>query len=475
MSKKGKYKKLMKIVMINIFILANLIFGKYQKANYVHADEADLKTSANLTIDNKNVYNGMKTSYSKGYTPTVNSKNAVIVLPLLSEGKLKDNKIRASVKLDESENFPFVCKNYEKSVKLSYHKTRTKTVKSYLVNFNLELKNKRYNGTYPVAVSVAGIDNNSNAIYQDFTIYVTILNGTDTSAEQRKDAGDKKPTLAPKVMIHSCKFSKNKIICGEKFTANIKLYNTNRKACVKNMMVTVQPGENVELLSKTDSSYIRTLDAGTSHNVSFVFRVASDAPKGQYNITVNLDYADETGNTYTVQENVRVFARQKTKMEIAPVSFPKSIQLGETVDLQAQVMNLGKGKIYHVRAILKADGLTPSGQIYIGDMEGGTESSDGIEVTAEGLSGDSLYGKTQGKINFYYEDEMGNKKTQSQDFETSILSPLSDDSGSENTDDTGQWWIIMAIILIMIFEIAVIFVVRRLKQAHMGEVKPNGM
>lgn len=464
-----------RIAMLSIFVMLSLIFGRCHKATYVRADESALGTSASLVIDNKNVYSGMKTSYSKGYTPTVSSKNAVIVLPLLSDSKFMGNMIRASLKLSESENFPFVCKNYEKSVKLAYHKTRTKAVKCYLLSFNLELKNKRYNGTYPVAVTVTGKDKNGNELYQDFTVYVTISNGIDTSAEPKEDAAEKKVVLAPKVMIRSCKLSKNKVMCGEKFTANITLYNTSRKLSAKNMMVTVQPGENVELLSKTDSSYVRTLDAGTSCKVSFVFRVASEAPKGQYNIAVNLDYADDSGNTYTVQEAIRVPASQKTHIEIAPVSFPKSIQLGETVELQTQVMNLGKGKIYHVRAVLEADGLTPSGQVFIGDMEGGTEISDGIEITAEGLSGDSLYGTSQGKIIFYYEDEMGNEMTQSQDFETAILSPLSGNTDNEKTDDTGQWWIIMAVILIIVFEIALIFVVRRLKQAHMGEVKADGM
>ena len=468
-------KRKCRIGMISILVMISLIFGTDHQAIYVHAEESDLGMSASFVIDNKNVYSGMKTSYSKGYIPTVSDKNAMLVLPLLSNSELMGNRIRVSLKLGESENFPIVCKNYEKSVKLGYHKTRTKAVNCYLVKFNLELKNKKYNGTYPVTMTVTGNDKNGREVYQDFTVYVTISNGIDTSAEPADNQGKKKAVLAPKVMIRSCEFSKNKVMCGEKFTANITLYNTSRKVSVKNMMVMVQPGENVELLSKTDCSYVRTLGAGASCHVSFVFRVASEAPKGQYNIQVNLDYADDSGNTYTVQESIKVSASQKAHMEIAPVSFPKSIQLGETAEIQAQVMNLGKGKLYHVRAVLEADGLTASGQFFIGDMEGGAEMSDGIEITAEGLSGDSLYGTSQGKITFYYEDEMGNEMIQSQDFETSILSPLNEDTDKENVDDTRQWWLIMAVILIILFGAAVICIVRRLKQVPTGEVKLDEM
>ena len=133
---------------------------------------------------------------------------------------------------------------------------------------------------------------------------------------------------------------------------------------------------------------------------------------------------------------MKVLAEQPVQIEIAPVSVPDKIQVGETVELQAQAMNLGKGKIYNVRAVLEADGLTPSGTAFIGDMGS-------MELTADGLSGDSLYGTAQGKITFLYEDEAGNEMTQEQLFETSILSPLSDENSGEGADDTEQWWVIM--------------------------------
>ena len=129
-------KRKCKIAIISVLLMISLIFGRCHQAIHVHADEADLGMSASFVIDNKNVYSGMKTSYSKGYLPTVSDKNAVLVLPLLSSSELMGNRIRASLKLGESENFPIVCKNYEKSVKLANHKTRSKSVKCYLLKFN---------------------------------------------------------------------------------------------------------------------------------------------------------------------------------------------------------------------------------------------------------------------------------------------------------------------------------------------------
>ena len=92
-----------------------------------------------------------------------------------------------------------------------------------------------------------------------------------------------------------------------------------------------------------------------------------------------------------------------------------------------------------------------------------------MELTADGLSGDSLYGTAQGKITFLYEDEAGNEMTQEQPFETSILSPLSDENSGEGADDTKQWWVIMAVITVLIIQAAVIFFIRRAKNAPMKE------
>lgn len=287
-------------------------------------------------------------------------------------------------------------------------------------------------------------------------------------ADGKGDKEDTKVELAPKVMVESCDFSKKKIYCGKKFTADITLYNTSRTDAARNMMITVQPGENVELLGKTGSSYIRMLGAGKRRKVSFSFRILPTAPRGQYNIDVNLDYADSRGNSYTVQEAVKVSARQKVRIDITPVSVPKSIQLGETVQIQVQVANLGKGKLYGVRAVLEGEGLAPSGQAFIGDMEGGTAMMGDMELTAEGLSGDTLYGTARGKIIFRYEDEMGHKKKDEQEFETTILPMPSGDADDEGVDDTGQWWVIMTAIGTIIAVSAVMICLRRLRR-HDGK------
>lgn len=432
------------------------------------SDASETGSATGFVIDNKRIYKGMGKSYSQGYTPKTDGTKAVIVLPLLAKRTLSGGKLTAALKLGESEGQPFVQKNYEKTVK------KRKKSGCYLVSFNLKLKKKRYNGSYPVTISVNAEDKAGNEISQEFTVYVTITDGKSADQDGTSKGADKLPSFAPKIKIDSCQFSKKKILCGEKFTAKISLLNTSRTDAIKNMIVMVAPGENVELLGRTDNHYVEELGAGKTCVVSFDFRVNASAPGGQYNVGVTLDYADSKGNAYNVEESVKVSAEQRVRIGIDPVQVPREILLGDTVVLQTQAMNLGKGKLYNVRAALEADGLAPASSAYMGDVEAGTSLSGSLEVVAEGLSGDSLYGSTQGKVIFYYEDEMGNEMTEEQVFETAILSPLKEEENEKPADSTGQWWGIMAVIAAFLGLSAVVFFVNKNRKSQTGKGERDG-
>lgn len=434
--------------------------------------------AAAFAIDNKHVYQGMEKSYSRGYTPKTEGTKAVIVLPLQAKCALAGKKLTAALKTGDSGSQPFVQKNYEKTVRFGYHtagkKARAaksgKKVGCYLVTFNLKLKKERDNGSYPVTISVNAEDRNGNAVSQEFTVFVSIMDGR--GAEGGGDRG-RTPSFAPKIILASCQFSKDRILCGKKYKAEIFLKNTSTEKGIKNMTVTLVPGEHIELTGKTGSTYVKELGNGGKCCVPFNFQVNADAPAGQYSVGVKLDYADSSGNTYTAEEEVRISAEQKVRIGIDPVQVPKEIQLGDSMVLQTQAVNLGKGKLYNIRAVLEADGLSPVSSAYMGDAEAGAPLSGSMEVVAEGLSGDSLYGNTQGKVIFYYEDESGKEMTQVQDFETAILSPLKGDEEEKPEDNTDQWWVIMAVIMIFSGVAAVSFFVNKKRTAQRGDPDEN--
>lgn len=154
--------------------------GETQKTN---------DTAAALCIDNQNVYEGMDSAYNKGYQPVCENGKVTLVLPLMCSGKMKQDKITASVDLGDTKDSLFVFRNYEKDFlcKPEYINGTEETKEIYLVSFTFDLSGSRINGIYPVIINASGEDENGNEIQKAFKNYVTITDGIDKKEKSQND------------------------------------------------------------------------------------------------------------------------------------------------------------------------------------------------------------------------------------------------------------------------------------------------
>ena len=221
--------------------------------------------------------------------------------------------------------------------------------------------------------------------------------------------------FAPKVLVESCKVSGENLMAGDEMTATITLKNTSTSESVQNMVVTVASKEDAFILkSASDSVYVGTIPAGGIAEVQF-----------------------------------------------DPIVIVDHVQVGNVTEASFQAMNLGRTMIYNVRAEITGDGLNPDGTLFIGDMEAGSVKSVSGRVVIGGLTeGTSLYGATTGTVTYYYEDADGKEYTETAEFTVTIESPFTDRETQE-PDQTGQWWIIMAVLAGVIVVVVVILLIQR--------------
>ena len=431
--------------------------------------DTDTQTDAmTLKIDDANQYDGMEKPYKDGYVPTNANGSVRIVFPILSEGELRGNTLRAALNLGDAQTAPFVFKNYEKDIRLQTVKinANTQEVSAYVADFTVELKGKRTNGSYPVILKVTAKDTKGNAVEQEFTMYVTISDGIDpdvTTEAVVEPVAEDLPTFAPKVMVKSYKFSKDEILSGDEITAEITLLNTSKENTVKNMTVAVTADtESFTLLSQSDSVYIEKIAPQEETTITFSYRVNAKTAAGQYDLDLAMDYADGDGNTYSTSGKAKITVQQSSEMQFDELSFPSEVVVADVVEAKVQAMNLGRSKIYNVRAEIAADGLKPQGTIFIGDMEAGTAATGSTQVSVSSLSGSKLYGNTEGTVTYYYEDESGKEYTEEVTFTTTIKSPFSDQKEETTPDNTNQWWVIMAVVIGCIAVAAGVIIVRKI-------------
>ena len=477
-----------------------------------------------LKIDSENCYTGMNQPYSKGYTPKVENGTASLVVPVVCQSQLRDDILKVSLNLGRGNGIPFISEKYEKDIGLSQEKINgsQETIACYLVNFELKLKDDRKNGEYPVVLSVQAEDNDGNLIHKEFSVNVVITDekppasepsteepstdepstgepstepstdepsteapkddltgAVDVTGPSGSDSGggassggssggssaSEAPTFAPKMIVQACKSSKDEIQAGDEVTLDITLLNTSSTETVRNMTVTIgDEGEYLNLLSPTDTIYVDSVSAGQTCVVSYKYKILASAVPGAYGLSVSMDYADSKGASQSASGKIKMMVSQAVKLEFDPLVLDSEVQVGDVVTAQIQAMNLGRSKVHNVRAVIEADGLAPEGTLFIGDIEAGKTAAGNVKISVTSLSkGSSLYGETRGTVTYYYEDEDGKEYEETVNITTNIKTPFSNTT-KETPEDTGQWWIIMTVVVGILFFFIIGMILRGIRR-----------
>lgn len=292
------------------------------------------------------------------------------------------------------------------------------------------------------------------------------------------DDGADEIVLTPKVLVESYECISLEedtvdgiIRAGDRIQVKITLVNTSYTELVQNMTVTASaPADGFILQSVSDTQYVRYFYAGSTVDVVYEYETKSEMPAGQYTIGLSYDFAYGKGMSSAGSGNARVTITQPLEMELSVMQIPSTAVISDTIEVGVQAINLSRAKAYNVRAVIEADGFSPMGTIFIGDVDGGMSAEGMGQVTITGLTkGNFSYGQTKGTVTFYYEDADGNELTEVKDFTTTIESPFSGDTKTEE-DDPSQWWIIMANIAVIIVAFVIAFIIKRIKGQRKNEV-----
>ncbi len=409
-----------------------------------------------LEIDTTHIYSGMSAAYENGYAPLVNGNWVHIVLPLVPTGNLHQNEIKAS--LNPSGSTAFVPTNYEKKVTLQSHtpKNDTQPVHLFMVEFDVELSDSRTNGVYPLTIQISGFDDNAQPISISYPFQVTISDSPLPAPPKPK--GPEWPTPDPVIYIANSKIEPEQVMAGEDFTVTVTLKNSLTSKSVSNMMVRVDPGNlQVTLQEKSRTFQVKKLGAGEETEMSIKFHSDQSIPAGKYNLGFQFTY--DSGKVMKINSNdtVTVNIQQPANMELVMPRFASSVTVGETIPLNLQVMNMGRGRMNNVRCVVSGFGFAPANTGYIGAMEAGSSSSTKVDLyivalnTCEGNEDGEQYGDTTGTITLIYEDDSGKEFQQTEEFTTTVKRPIVqislNDHETEKQEKANQvWWYVILIL-----------------------------
>lgn len=432
-----------------------------------------------LTIDTENIYDGMDKAYEDGYVPRTENGFMYIVLPMLSNGNIYQNRIKVSLGLGSGASSPFVMANYEKTFELETvtPKNSNEEKELFLIEFTVRLSSERINGVYPVAVNISGYDDSGTPIDCSYTIYVTI---TDGKTNQVTQPAPEVATAEPVVYISNRVVQPDKVMAGEEFTLTVTLKNSLATKSVKNMLVKIDTGNlHINLLENANVFQVDKIPAGGETELTF--RLGSDAsiPAGKYNLNFTFNYDSSKTLNLSSSGSTIVEIHQPANMELVMPRFSQSVTVGETIPLSLQVMNMGRDPMYNVRCTVSGFGFAPANTGYIGTMDAGSSATTEVELyiialnASQGNENGSQYGDTVGTVTLIHEDETGQEYRQETQFETTVNRPVvevAQTASGEDADEkaAGQWWISVLILGGVILAAGFGFVLIKRKKKNRG-------
>lgn len=432
-----------------------------------------------LTIDTENIYDGMDKAYEDGYVPRTENGFMYIVLPMLSNGNIYQNRIKVSLGLGSGASSPFVMANYEKTFEMETvtPKNSNEEKELFLIEFTVKLSSERINGVYPVAVNISGYDDSGTPIDCSYTIYVTI---TDGKSNQVTQPAPEVATAEPVVYISNSVVQPDKVMAGEEFTLTVTLKNSLTTKSVKNMLVKIDTGNlHINLLENTNVFQVDKIPAGGETELTF--RLGSDAsiPAGKYNLNFTFNYDSSKTLNLSSSGSTIVEIHQPANMELVMPRFSQSVTVGETIPLSLQVMNMGRDPMYNVRCTVSGFGFAPANTGYIGTMDADSSATTEVELyiialnASQGNENGSQYGNTVGTVTLIYEDETGQEYQQETQFETTVNRPVVEVPQTASGEDeeekaAGQWWISVLILGGVILAAGFGFVLIKRKKKNRG-------
>lgn len=429
-----------------------------------------------VDIDTEHVYHGMDRAYEDGYIPGTSGNTMYLVLPLRTNGSLYKDEIKVSLGLGASASAPFEIANYEKIFTLEsvVPKDTEEPQDVFLVQFDVALSEKRYNGVYPVTVNISGYDAENNPIDCIYTIYVTITDGRSTEAKQ---TAPEVATAEPVIYISGSRVEPEKAMAGEEFTLTVTLKNSLTTKFVRNMLVKVDTGNlHINLLEDSNVFQIDKIPAGGEAELTVHFGTDSSLPAGKYPLNFTFNYDSSKTLNLSSSGTTLVEIQQPANMELVMPRFADSVTVGETIPVTFQVMNMGRDPMYNVRCVVSGFGFAPSNTGYIGTMGAGTSATTKIELyiialnASKGNENGNQYGNTVGTVTLIYENENGETFQQETTFETTVNRPIVQLQQTDNTEEekqkaASQWWVSVLILggVILAAVIGIILVKKRQK------------
>ena len=234
----------------------------------------------------------------------------------------------------------------------------------------------------------------------------------------------------PRVIVTGFDTDPGTVKAGSNFKLVIHLKNTSKNTAVTNMLFDLQaPASGTEEaaeapaflpVSGSSSIYLDRIPADGTKDISIDLNSRADLIQKPYSITMSMKYEDGNANQFEGESSLAIPITQEARFEFSEMQImPDTVAVYEEANVTCSLYNLGRVKMYNVKARFEGDAIEGEEQ-FIGNLESGaTGTIDGI-VTAIAES----YDESNCRLVLTYEDDSGKEYTVEQPFTMTVTAEM---------------------------------------------------
>ena len=213
---------------------------------------------------------------------------------------------------------------------------------------------------------------------------------------------------------------------GTNFKLVVHLKNTSKRTAVSNMLFDFQaPAAGTDAaaeapaflpVSGSSTVYLENIAAGGTKDISIELNARADLVQKPYSISLDMKYEDGNAAQYESGSSLAIPVKQEARFEFSRIqASPDTVAVGEESNITCSLYNLGRVKMYNVKARFEGDAIEGQEQ-FIGNLDSGsTGTIDGIVTAVE-----ESYEESNCRLVLTYEDDAGNVSAVEQEFTMTV-------------------------------------------------------
>ena len=280
----------------------------------------------------------------------------------------------------------------------------------------------------------------------------------------------------PRVIVTGFSTDPGEVHAGSNFKLIIHLKNT-AKSKVNNLLFDLSaPTEGNDEqtsapaflpVSGSNSIYLESIAANGTADISIDLNAKADLLQKPYSMNLSMKYEDSNATAVEGSSSISIPVKQDARFEFSDFEISQdSIAVGEEANVTCNVYNLGKIKLYNVKATFEGKYIKRS-EVFIGNVEsGGTGSIDAM------LEGKKISkGPSKVTMTLSYEDEAGNVVTTTKDLKLEVTEKEDENMMTEMPEETQKSFPVVPVVIVIIIAaiVAMVVVLKKRKKKKLAE------